>query len=358
MLRLSSCARTFATLALLTALLPSAALASQLLEDGKQDFAIKRYHAAADEFGRVVKAEPSNSAAYYWLGRALEELKDRDGAKAMYEASFKLDPFGAEGREARESLFSLEAKKAVLDHPTDGVKVTGDTVRVINQQAGDLRGIKINYGNTMAHYRMNLGAQQAAQFGYNGPMNISNISDPYAQYNNLGALQAIKNQVRSNYGNNPYMAGGGAPGMAGQPGGMGAAGAGNGMGLGTAGAQMPYNMNYKMYGQQQPISNFATMDSSYVRSDARVQATRYQSDALHSAAEVQKSANNLQELIGDPRHDLEPHLRALGTNLYVRNYSEHDNDTVAPVDPPIELKAHEMRLQDLLSPGERKRLPN
>jgi hypothetical protein len=99
------------------------------------------------------------------------------------------------------------------------------------------------------------------------------------------------------------------------------------------------------------------MDSSYVRSDARVQATRYQSDALHSASEVQKSANNLQDLLGDPRHDLEPHLRALGTNLYVRNYSEHDGDTVAPVDPPIELKAHEMRLQDLLAPGAEKKTP-
>jgi tetratricopeptide (TPR) repeat protein len=206
MYKLSSCAMLFATLTLVTVLIPSAALASQLLEDGKQDFAIKRYHAAADEFGQVVKAEPSNSSAYYWLGRSLEELKDREGAKAMYEASFKLDPFGAEGREARESLFNLETKKAALDHPTDGVKVTTDTVRVINQQAGDLRQRKIGYGNTMAQYKMNMGGAQAAQFGYNGPMNISKISDPNGQYNNLGTLRAIKNQVQANYGN-PNMAG-------------------------------------------------------------------------------------------------------------------------------------------------------
>jgi tetratricopeptide (TPR) repeat protein len=349
MLRLSSCAALFATLALLTILLPSVALASQLLEDGKQDFAIKRYHAAADEFGQVVKAEPSNSVAYYWLGRALEELKDRDGAKAMYEASFKLDPFGTEGREAREQLFNLETKKAALDHPTDGVKVTKDTVRIINSQAGDLRQRKIDYGNRMAQYKMNMGAAQAAQFGYNGPMNIGNITDPNAQYNNLGTLRAIKSQVQAGYGNqaggNPYM---GGAGMAGGPGMAGAMGAAGGTGA------MPYNTNYRMYGQQ-PVSNFSTMDSSYVRSDARVQATGYQSDALHSAAEVQKSANNLQELIGDPRHDLEPHLRALGTNLYVRNYSEHDNDTTVPVDPPVELRAHEMRLQDLLAPGAEKK---
>jgi hypothetical protein len=216
---------------------------------------------------------------------------------------------------------------------------------VINSQAADLRQHKINYGNTMAKFKINMGAQQAAQYGYTGPMNITNITDPN-QYNNLSTLQAIKNQVQAKYGGGGLA---GAHGMAGA-GNLGGFGTNNGVGA------MPYNTNYRMYGQQ-PVSNFATIDSSYVRSDARVQATRYQSDALHSAAEVQKSANNLQELLGDPRHDLEPHLRALGTSLYVRNYSEHDNDTVAPADPPIQLKAHEMRFEDLPPIGAQKKAP-
>ena len=72
-----------------------------------------------------------------------------------------------------------------------------------------------------------------------------------------------------------------------------------------------------------------------------------QQQGVQSAAELQKSANNLESLLGEKPRAGSPHLRALGTNLFVRNYSEHDDDSLPPVDPVLELKARQEKLSDL-----------
>jgi hypothetical protein len=101
-----------------------------------------------------------------------------------------------------------------------------------------------------------------------------------------------------------------------------------------------------MYGRG-AVSNQNQINTSYIRSDANVQAMRAQQAGVKSAEELQKSANNLESLLGEKPRAGSPHLRALGTNLFVRNYSDHDDDSIAPVDPIIELKARQERLADL-----------
>lgn len=317
------------------------AFASQLYSDALQDFNLKRYHAAMDGFQKVIQNEPGNADAYFYLGRALEELKERDGAKTMYEACFKLNPFGGNARQARIQLMHLADTDATINHPTDGAKVTEDTLRIIDWQSANLRATKILEGNRGAAWATQSG--QIAAFNKNGyyqPTTPNFIRDPNAQIDNQQLLRNIKDQVARTGGvGNPYDP---ARGFLPQP------------VPAVNGPQPAQYMNPNTYNFMQPgnynqthASNLQAIDTHYLRSDAAVRAAHYQTLGLQQAAETQKSANNLKTLLAEDKNKPGPHLRALGTNLYVRNYSDHDDDSVAPVDPELQLKATALRLADL-----------
>jgi TolA-binding protein len=91
-------------------------LASECLNKAMEEYRLRRFHAASDLFQKTIKQEPANTKAYYWLGQTLEQLKDRSAAKAMYEACFKLDPFGPEALPARAALNNLVNSMAILGH--------------------------------------------------------------------------------------------------------------------------------------------------------------------------------------------------------------------------------------------------
>lgn len=95
------------------------------------------------------------------------------------------------------------------------------------------------------------------------------------------------------------------------------------------------------------ISNRAYISNSYTLTDAQVQANKYMLDATKAAMFTQESANTLKQLLSERPQPGQVHLRALGTSLYVRNYSDFDDGGLPPVDPPIELKATEKSFSDL-----------
>lgn len=95
------------------------------------------------------------------------------------------------------------------------------------------------------------------------------------------------------------------------------------------------------------ISNRAYIGNSYGLTDAQVQANKYMIDAAKAAGFTQESANTLKQLLSERPQPGQPHLRALGTSLYVRNYSDFDDGGLPPADPPIELKATEKSFADL-----------
>ncbi len=319
----SALVRVAPFLLLTTCTFPAALAQAQVFQDAKLDFDSRRYHAAADEFSKVIKQNPSNAEAYLWLGRSLAELKDGDGAKTMYEAAFKLDPFGQTGRQARSALMDLETRRAMLTHPTDGAKITADTVGRINAQANDLRRLKMRDGNIGAQQSIYSGNGRVARLGYDQPMTIDNLRDPNANFDSWRTLQAIKEQVRNGTGwdnrlsANPrdFAAGNVLPNNV-----------------------LPNNFAYRLY-RGRDVSNLRLIDSSWQRGDSLTQAMGYQSQALKQAVEVQNSANDLQRLLAEPQRESAVHLRALGTSLYVRNYSPYDADTGVAADPPLELKA-------------------
>ncbi|MDR3613594.1 MAG: hypothetical protein P4L53_08505 [Candidatus Obscuribacterales bacterium] len=326
-------------LAVIAATLSVPAFASQLYSDALQDFNLKRYHAASDGFQKVIQNEPGNADAYFYMGRSLEELKERDGAKTMYEACFKLNPFGALARQARTQLMHLADTEASIKHPTDGVKVTEDTLRIIDWQSANLRATKILEGNRGAAWATQSGQIAAfKQNGYYQPTTTNMVRDPNAQYDNQQMLRNIKDQVARTGGvGNPYDL---SRGLLPQP-------------VAVMPPAVPYvNPNTYNYAPvalntRGHYSNLQAMDTYYLRTDAAVRAAHYQTLGLLQATETQKSANNLKTLLAEDKNRAGPHLRALGTNLYVRNYSDHDDDSYAPEDPLLQLKATAQRLADL-----------
>jgi len=94
------------------------------------------------------------------------------------------------------------------------------------------------------------------------------------------------------------------------------------------------------------IMSDAQAKANYIYYDSGVQANRYRQDGTHAAAETQISANTLKQLLAEPSKPGSPRLRALGTNLYVRNYNNFDEEP-PPADPPLEMRATPLLLSDM-----------
>jgi hypothetical protein len=339
---------------------PSVLAASKSFQNAQLDFENKRYHAAFNEFSQAAREGTDSAEVYYWLGRSLVELKDPVGARKMYEAAFKVDPFGKFGRSARAALMNLTDQQAALAHPTDGARITEDTIRVIDRQAADLRNIKILSGNVNARYRMNLGDLQARKLGYYRQGTLQNFRDPYANYDADAILRALKQKVQQGLPYTPVdpnqqaanlpLGAQAMPGALLPNGGLPFNGA-LPVNAALPGAnlpnlnQLPLPLGNRAYGRAD-VSNMAFIRSSWQRTDAQVQAMKYQAEAIKQAAYIQESANNLESLMSERRNTDAPHLRALGTSLYVRNYQDDSPNEIAPEDPPLQLKAMALKLSD------------
>ncbi len=269
----------------------SNAYGSTTFNEALDCFKQKRFHAAADLLQQVIHKEPYNSQAYFYLGSALEQLKDRDGAKAAYEACFQLDPFSSQAAQVKQNILKLINEQAALDHPHDSPQIVTKTVNTINQQANALAQNKMDYADNNAAYRLNLANIEMQKIMHDRNMQLINL------------------RYGGNYNNG-------------------------------------YNrrINYDPWGEED-ISNLAIINTYYQQTDGLAQSNLYRTAGLKAARYAQDSANELvSELSQEHIKKDEPNLRALGTNLFVRNYSSYSHDDIAPQDPLVQLKATQGKL--------------
>jgi len=169
-------------------LLPKA-YASSLMDEAVADFQQKRYNAAANLLEHVIKGEPKNANAYFYLGASLEQLKDLDDAKKMYEACFKLNPFSPLGRQAKDSINNLIQQQALIDHPYDAPGLVDTSVRNINQQVNHLQQDKMNFARIDAAYQIDSGNRRAYRLGLEANM------AQYDYFGQAGAANEISNMA-------------------------------------------------------------------------------------------------------------------------------------------------------------------
>lgn len=277
---------------------------ADLLNRAQADISLKRYHAAAENLMNAIQINPSSSLAFRQLGDVLVELKDSEGALESYKACFENDPFGENGKYAKAKLLSLSARNArSKTAPQDTQPVVQNTITTINRQVRD-------YTNRMQ---------------FEGRRNSMRMTRESALGFPAGFVPAYDTQGYSRRGRGGM--GGGTYGFGGGRGGFGGGRYGYGPG---------------------EISDLNYLRGNYARSDVRARAMAAQREAAQKAAYVAESASNLKDQLLRPHKKGEAHLRALGTNVYVRYYGDEtpsSSDEKIPEDPAIELKAKPEQLE-------------
>jgi len=253
-------------------------------DDGMKDFMQKRYHTAETDFELAVSINRSDTSALLMLGRTREFLKDSQGAKEAYTAAFNVNPFSADGAQAKQALMNLTANVEAKKHaPLDTPQTMRKTAGTIQRQGRELGQRYINDGNALAAARQRL------------------TFDSYRA-----------DQIRNG-------------------------GIGNGFGF------FRFGLN-----NRGDLSSWDRIRNSYRQYDDQAQAVNYRTWATRNAVAARESATNLVDLLAE--HDsaaTNPHLRALGTNLYVRNYGSDSLADLPPEDPPIEMHAKAWKLTEM-----------
>jgi tetratricopeptide (TPR) repeat protein len=308
---------------------PSSTLKVQTFESLSQlavdDYAAKRYHAAAEHLMQALQHNNKDARTYYRLGDVLTKLQDQDGAKEAYEAAFSIDPFGAIGSMAKQQLLSrakTTAYKATA--PQDTPIVVARTVNWLNRQSNDVSARYNREGQDWQQWRSYMAGIEAAKIRQETQLALANLN-------------------QNNYANNNWR--------------------GNALGVNTLGGVYGYHTNARHYGygggygannaanqyDREEISNLGDIRANYVLTDGRVQGNRARQEAAEKAANVQESAANLKDLMLQPTKSGGAHLRALGTNLYVRYYGDETPSydyPIVPDDPVEELRAQALRLSN------------
>lgn len=278
---------------------------ADLLTRAQADISLKRFHAAAEELMSAIQLNPSSALAFRQLGDVLVELKDKEGALESYKACFENDPFGENGKYAKTKLLSLSASNArSKTAPQDTQPVVENTINTMNRQVSE-------YATRMRYESMRNSARIARESAYS--FNRDNV--PAYSLNN--ADYYLRRAQR---------------GLGGGYGGYGGGGRGGRNGFGYPGE----------------ISDLNYMRSSWARTDSRVRAMAMQREAAQRAAYVSESAANLKEQLLRPQKKGDAHLRALGTNVYVRYYGDEtpsSSDDNPPEDPALELRAKQQQLK-------------
>jgi len=278
---------------------------ADLLNKAQADISLRRFHAAAEELMNAIQINPSSSLAFRQLGDVLVELKDQEGALESYKACFDNDPFGENGKYAKEKLLSLSARNAKSKTaPQDTEPVVQNTVTTVNRQVRDY-ATRMQYEGNRTSARI----ERESTFGLR---------------NNPGyeTGDAYLRRARRGMGGGGFGGGGFAGGGGGRRGGRG---------------YIPGE-----------ISDLNYMRSSWARTDARVRAMAAEREASQKAAYVAESAANLKEQLVRPAKKGGVNLRALGTNVYVRYYGDEtpsSSDDKIPQDPALELKATPQQLK-------------
>lgn len=137
------------------------ALAASAFERGKEEFNLKRYHAAKAQFMTAIQQNPNNQKAYLFLGRCLEFLKEPEDAQATYRACYSVNPFSEEGKRAKQFSMDVAGKLEAADHrAVDSPKQVIDSGLLIQRQALDLQARKIREQNLHARNRRNVSWRQ------------------------------------------------------------------------------------------------------------------------------------------------------------------------------------------------------
>lgn len=168
------------------AILPEPARAANAFEQGKEEFNLKRYHAAKAQFMVAINQNPSNQRAYLYLGRCLEYLKEPEDAQATYRACFTVNPFSEDGKRAKQYSMEIAGRMESKEHrAVDSPEHVIDSGLLIQRQSLDLQARKLREAEAYARSRRMAGRRQ----GYFYTPRELMRRDPRAELSNRDFIQ-------------------------------------------------------------------------------------------------------------------------------------------------------------------------
>lgn len=83
--------------------------ADQTMEAAARDFDSGHYFDALKKYQRVVRQDPNDALAWYFIGQTLEKMHEPAGAQAAYKRSLEIQPQGQVAESARQTLANLSS---------------------------------------------------------------------------------------------------------------------------------------------------------------------------------------------------------------------------------------------------------
>jgi len=140
---------------------PQAALAENFFDSGREEFRLKRYHAAKAKFMQAVQQSPGNQKAYLYLGRCLEYLKEPEDAQMTYRACYTVNPFSEDGKRAKQFSMEVAGRLEANEHrAVDSPEQVISSGLLIQRQSLDLQARKLKEANQHAKNRRNNNRRQ------------------------------------------------------------------------------------------------------------------------------------------------------------------------------------------------------
>lgn len=240
------------------------------------------YLEAAKFFQEATVRDPYDARAHYYLANSWMYLRNSKQAVREYQACFDLDPLSAYGQNARRAILGLGkayagcVRGAVAEE--DHERVAPDTPHSIKQAVNQIRketqereNINRQWGEGIAKASVTKGALTEAKITRDTDLLVFDL----------------------NPNNNAV----------------------------SADLQLELN----------EIKQKGVFAGQRARQDAQQQATRHMTAAAQKSTLVENSATNLLSLIAEDPRPGHVKMKALGTNLYVRNYGTEK----IPVQEPL-----------------------
>ncbi|ULQ58357.1 tetratricopeptide repeat protein [Flavihumibacter rivuli] len=159
------------------ALLVGNTLFAQSLEQGKKLFGYERYKSAKDNFEKMLAANPNDMMATYWLGQTMIELKDIEGAKALYQRALSTNGNAPELLVGIGHIELLEGKKEEARQRFEtAISLTkGKDIRIYNAIGYAI----VNSKDGDANFVIEKLSPMTTQKGFNSPETWLVIGDAY-----------------------------------------------------------------------------------------------------------------------------------------------------------------------------------
>lgn len=248
---------------------------SQILTQGIREYAAGDYANAAGHLGAALSTDYNNAKLHYYLASAYSHLNQKDDAIREYRIAYALQPDGEVGGYAKQALKTLGASTSETktdDPPQAGTNTAANSGNGANKNAPG------QYDPSMDRAMSSL--QQQADKEKSLRTDNAQTQANNAERTGKDVLQRSQNDA--------------------------------------ANAYRRFSRSGNPYPVTLPPDVTRQLDSMKHMYDS--QKSNYLNSAQQEAQEIQKTSENLQNLLNDKPKPGENKLVPQGTNLFIRNY--------------------------------------